>query len=304
MAKKDVDLANVFRSVTQSLAENQQALNQADEYNQDHGDNMVQTFQTITSALEQKKGRLSSAALAFAAQQLSENSTSSSGKLYAENLAQAATQMKGKKVDAQGALQLLQTLIGGGQAQQPAQQPAQQTGGGDLLGTLLGGLTGGGEPSQQQTQQTGGGDLLGTLLSGLTGGEEPAQQQAPQQGGGGLLGSLLSGLTGGGEPVQQQAPQQGSGDLLGALLGGLTGGGSSTTSGGSSSTSGQSGLNLTNLLSGALAYVQAKQSGKGNLQAIVQAFMAYSGMGNAAHRTQSTELVVNSFLQALGTSGG
>ncbi len=32
----------------------------------------------------------------------------------------------------------------------------------------------------------------------------------------------------------------------------------------------------------------------------MQAFMAGSGMGNTNHRQQSTQLVVNSFLQALG----
>src|SRR5512138_778554 len=128
MQQRSVDLANIFQSVTQALAENQQALNQADEYNQDHGSNMVQTFQTITNALEQKKGSSDSAALSYAAKQLSQNTTSGSGQLYAQNLAQAAGQFKGQKVDAQGAVQLLQMLIGGGQAAQPT---AQQSAGGD-----------------------------------------------------------------------------------------------------------------------------------------------------------------------------
>ena len=97
MPQSSVDLANIFQSVTQALAENQQALNQADEYNQDHGTNMVQTFQTITNALEQKKGSSASTALNYAAKQLSKKTTSGSGQLYAQNLAQAAGQFKGKK---------------------------------------------------------------------------------------------------------------------------------------------------------------------------------------------------------------
>jgi len=52
MAQSNVDLANLFQAVTQSLVENQQALDQADTYNRDHGDNMVKTFQTITGALQ------------------------------------------------------------------------------------------------------------------------------------------------------------------------------------------------------------------------------------------------------------
>ena len=59
---------------------------------------MVKTFQTITTALEKKRGSSDSAALGYAAKQLSRNATSGSSKLYAENLAQAATQFKGKQV--------------------------------------------------------------------------------------------------------------------------------------------------------------------------------------------------------------
>ncbi len=77
---------------------------------------------------------------------------------------------------------------------------------------------------------------------------------------------------------------------MSALLGGASG----------NSSSGQGGLNLQNLLSAGMAYFQAKQSGQGNIQALIQAFMAGSGMGKSAYRTQSTELVVQSFLQALG----
>ena len=267
MPQNRVDLANVFQTVTQSLAQNQQALNRADSVNQDHGDNMVQTFQTITTALQEKKGRPDSAALAYAARKLAKSTTSSSGKLYAQGLAQAATQLKGKPVDAQGATQLLQTLIGGGQ---PAGGSAA---GGDMLGALMGGLAGG-EQAQPQSggqQPTGGGDMLGALLGGLAGGE----QAQPQSGG------------------QQPA---GGGDMLGALLGGLTGG--QPAGGGLSD-----GLDVGDLLTAGMSYMQAKQSGGSNVQALMQAFMAVSGMGNAEHRQQSTGLVVSSFLQALGAAG-
>jgi len=211
MAQSSVDLAGLFGTVTQALAQNQQSLNQADDYNSDHGDNMVRTFETITGALQKKQGSSASTALSYAAKQLSKSSTSGSGKLYAQNLNQAAAQFKGKQIDQRGALDLLQTLIGGGQA------PAQS-----------------------------------------------AQAQAPAQGG--------------------------AGDLLGALLGG----GQTASQGG-----GQSGLDLGDLLNGAMAFMQAKQSGGNTMTALVQAFMAASGMGNSAGRQQSTQIVVNSFLQAL-----
>ncbi len=264
MPQSSVDLANIFQSVTQALAENQQALNQADEYNQDHGTNMVQTFQTITNALEQKKGSSASTALNYAAKQLSMNATSGSSQLYAQNLAQAAGQFKGKSMDTQGAVQLLQMLIGGGQAAPSAAQPD-------------------------------GGDMLGSLLGGFAGGESSSAQQAPQ-GGNDMLGALLGGLTGGGMPQQQQTAQGGD-DMLGTLLGGLTGaGGTGTGTGGGL----QDGLGMDDLLNAGMAYFQAKQSGGSNTQAVVQALLAGSGMGNSVHRNESTQIVVNTFMQALG----
>jgi hypothetical protein len=232
MPKENLDLAGIFNTVTQMLASNQQALNQADTYNQDHGDNMVQTFQTITGALKQKQGVSASKALSYAAKELSKSTSSQSGQLYAQNLVRASTQFKGKSIDTMGALSLLQTLIGGGQVNQPTSQSAVS----DILGSLLGNLTGGGQTPQQQTPQSSGGDLLGMLMGSLAGG---------------------TGLS------TQASNQSSGGDLLGSLLGGLLGG-----------------------------------SG-GSLENLVQAFLGGSGMGDASHRTQSTQLVVNAFLQAL-----
>jgi hypothetical protein len=261
MPQNRVDLANVFQTVTQNLAQNQQALNRADAVNQDHGDNMVQTFQTITAALQEKKGKSDSAALAYAARKLEASTKSSSGQLYAQGLAQAATQFKGKQVDSRGAMDLLQTLIGGGQSPQSGGQAA----GGDMLGALLGGMAGGQQPQSQSGGESAGGDMLGALLGGMAG--------------------------------EQQPQSQSGGDMLGALLGGLAGGGSAKPGGGLSD-----GLDVGDLLTAGMGYLQAKQSGSSNVQALMQAFMAVSRIGNSEHRQQSTGLVVNSFLQALGSA--
>ena len=301
MANNSALLANLFQAVTNTLVENQHTLNQADDQNHDHGTNMVKTFQTITSSIEKKKDSPGSEALAYAAKQVSKEATSGSGQLYAQGLANAATQFKGQTINPQSALQLLQTLIGGGQS---AQQQTAQSGGGNLLGSLLGGLTGGGQSAQQQTGQSGGGDLIGSLLGGLTGGGQPTPQQPSQSGGGDLLGSLLGGLTGGGQPTQQQPSQSGGGDLLGSLLGGLTGGGNSqaNNSGGQANTGG--GLDMGDLVNAGMAFMQAKQSGNSTAGALLQAVLAGSGMGNSNHRQQSTQLVASSFLHALGGLAG
>ena len=99
MAQNRVDLVNIFQSVTQTLAKNQQELDQVDDYNHDHGTNMVQTFQTITNSLQAKQGKSARIALSYAAKNLSKTSTSGSGQLYAKGLTQAATKFKGKQVD-------------------------------------------------------------------------------------------------------------------------------------------------------------------------------------------------------------
>jgi len=52
---KSVDLAKVFGTVAKTLAENRESLNSADDYNHNHGDNMVQTFDMITRAIERKE---------------------------------------------------------------------------------------------------------------------------------------------------------------------------------------------------------------------------------------------------------
>ena len=314
MQNASIDLVDVFKTVTQSLEANQQNLNQADVYNQDHGTNMVETFHTITSALEKRKGNSDSAALAYAAKKLSTKATSSSGKQYAENLSRAALEFKGKKVDQRGALELLQTLIGS----QGAQSGSSPDAGGDLMSALLGGMTGG--QSSPQGGGDAGGDLMSALLGGMTGGQSSPQgggdaggdlmsallggmtggQSSPQGGGdagGDLMSALLGGMTGG--QSSAQGGGDAGGDLMSALLGGMTGG-QSSPQGGSQSSSSQGGLTLQNLLAAGMAYFQAKQSGQGNLQALIQAFVAGSGMGKSPHRSQSTELVVQSFLQALG----
>ena len=221
MADNSALLANIFQAVTNTLVDNQHSLNQADDQNHDHGTNMVQTFQTITSSLEQKKASSGGDALAYAAQQVSKEATSGSGKLYAQNLANAANQFQGQNIDSKGALQLLQTLIGGGQTPQQPQQPAQPAGG-DILGELLGGLTGAGN-----------------------------SQANPNS----------------------AAPTN-------------------------------SGLDMGDLLNAGMAFMQAKQSGGSNASSLIQAFVSGSGMGNSNHRTQSTQLVASSFLQALGSLTG
>lgn len=110
-----IDLAQIFGAAAQALAANQSALNQADAYNGNHGDNMVQIFDLITQALDSQKDAQPSDALAYASQILSQNANSGSAAVYAQGLAQAAQQFQGQQtVTPDNGLALLQALLGGG----------------------------------------------------------------------------------------------------------------------------------------------------------------------------------------------
>jgi len=119
---------------------------------------------------------------------------------------------------------------------------------------------------------------------------------APQasRGTGDLLGSLLGGLGG---AQSAQAPSEmtgGAGDLLGSLLGGL-GGGTQQASGQ------QGGIDIGTLLNAGMSYMQAKQQGSSNLDAILGAVVGSSSrMTSSNARTQSGTLVANTLLQMLG----
>jgi len=158
MQQKSIDLGSLFQAVTGKLQENKQELNDADEENHDHGDNMVDTFAVITQAMKEKAGADPADQLAYASQLLRQKK-SGSAQVYANGLAQASKDFQGKQINQGNAMSFIQTLMGGGQpVQQP--EPQQQSGGG--LGGLLGSLLGGGQ--QQAQQQDAGGLDMGDLL--------------------------------------------------------------------------------------------------------------------------------------------
>jgi hypothetical protein len=238
MPKKSnqINLVNVFKAVAGSLSSQRETLNNADTYNHDHGDNMVEIFNAISQAMQAKKTANPADQLEYASQLLRQQK-SGSAQVYAQGLTQASKEFQGKKqVTPNNALTLIQALLGGGQA--PSSQP--QAGLGDLLGSLVGG---GSAPAQQS--QTGTGDLLGMLLGGSN--TTPAQSQ------------------------NQQA------DV---------------------------GIDVGDLLNAGMAFMNTKSQGGNNMQAIVNALVSSSAMGNSGHRSQSGALVVNSLLQAIsGISG-
>jgi hypothetical protein len=155
MTGSSLDLAKLFGAVGNTLSQNKDSLNEADNYNHDHGDHMVEIFEVITQAMKEKQGAEAADQLEYASQLLRQKSHSGSADLYAQGLSSAASQFVGKEINSQNAVALVQSLMGGGK--KPVETAPQQTGN-NLLGALLGGLTGGG--SQEQDDGIGADDLL------------------------------------------------------------------------------------------------------------------------------------------------
>jgi hypothetical protein len=177
---QDLTLSKIFKAVTGTLSENKTELNQADEYNHNHGDNMVEIFDLIQKSVSQKRAFSPSTQLDYASKQLKTKATSGSANAYAQNLALASKTLKGKQLSTDTIGPLIQSLMG------LKTSPKQTTSSGtDLLGSLLEGMGG----SQQTQSAQGSGDLLGSLLSGLSGSSQ-------ENSSGDLVGTLLSGLSG------------------------------------------------------------------------------------------------------------
>ncbi|MCJ7532681.1 MAG: dihydroxyacetone kinase subunit L [Anaerolineales bacterium] len=204
---QNLDLGSLFQAVTRNLLENQNVLNQADTYNHDHGDNMVQIFKMITEAMETKQGADPADQLAYASELLRQRSRSGSAKMYADGLSQASQQFQGKNVTPDNVLTLIQTLLGTQQAQSP-QQPL---------------------PS---------GNVLDTLISSFTGGQQDT---------------------------------------------------------------GQNPININDILTAGMAFLNNKQQGKDNLESLVNALVTTTQAGQTPHRAQSATLVANTMLQMLGS---
>ena len=286
MAQNQIDLAKLFQITTKNLKAQKETLNEADTYNHDHGDHMVEIFDVITQAVKEKKNADPADQLAYASQLLRKQKSGSAA-VYADNFKQASQEVKqsGGQLDLTMILRLIQSILGGGSGSQ----------GGDIIGTLLGSLLDA-SGSQGSAQ---GGDLLGSLLGGLMGGSSQPQTQTQGSQGGDLLGSLLGGLMGGSSQPQAQTQNSQGGDLLGSLLGGLMG------SSGSQSGS-QGGIDLGSLLGLGMQMMGGKaannvQSSGDPLSTLAGMLASGSTLAEKDYRKQSGEVVADSMLHALNS---
>jgi hypothetical protein len=150
MANSEINLLELFQSISSALTQNQTALNNADTYNHDHGDHMVEVFDLITQVAKKNSDQPVAEQLAKAGKMLQSKGTSGSAAAYAEGLGRAAQQFQGRSLTAENAIELVQSLMG-------SQTPATQSQG-NQAGGLLGGLL------QQVTNPEQGGLDAGDLL--------------------------------------------------------------------------------------------------------------------------------------------
>lgn len=130
-----MDLSSIFQSVTAQLTDQQSTLNEADTYNHDHGDHMVQIFSLIQNAVSQKSEQPVAEQLNYARQVVEKEADSGSGKLYAQGLAKAAQNFTGSELQPDTLGLLVKSLLN---VEEPPQKK-QET---NFLGSLLSGLTG------------------------------------------------------------------------------------------------------------------------------------------------------------------
>ena len=73
----NIDLFSLFSNVSGVLQDNKTSLNKADDYNGDHGNNMVTIFEVITQAMKEKSGADPADQLSYASQLLRGNKSGS-----------------------------------------------------------------------------------------------------------------------------------------------------------------------------------------------------------------------------------
>lgn len=174
-----MDLSAIFKSVSAQLTEQQATLNEADDFNHDHGDHMVQIFNLVQNAVSKKSDQPISEQLAFASQVVEKEAESGSAKVYAQGLSAAAKNFTNTDLHPDNLGMLVKSLLN----VKDEQPPEKKTD--NILGSLLSGLTGNQDTSEDE-QKLGVDELL---RAGL------AFYQSKQEGGSitdALIGALMA----------------------------------------------------------------------------------------------------------------
>jgi len=133
------DLAVLFQAALDCLVEQQQVLNQADEFNHDHGDHMVEIFQAAVEAARQEDQTDLAEAMEKASLALRGLAGNGSASVYARGLEQFARQFRQHNISLDDLLAYGQNLLR--EEDQPEQAARGSVPPGTVLKALVSGLT-------------------------------------------------------------------------------------------------------------------------------------------------------------------
>lgn len=133
-------LAPLFDAVSQALSQNQQALNQADVVNNNHGDHIVQVFNVAAQAAGEKMGLPLADTMDYAASCLEALPDNGSAQTYGRGLRQIAGQLRRYDISLDDLVTYVRGAIEDEATAQQNQTAANSSRSGDVLKALAGGL--------------------------------------------------------------------------------------------------------------------------------------------------------------------
>jgi len=134
-----LQLAPLFQAVADFLTRNREAFNQADPYNTNHGDHMVEIFQIAVRAAQEKAGASVADAMQHAAGLLAETHGNGSAQVYGRGLAQLAGQLRKYNLELVDLVFYVQSVLSEEKSEAGKNGQARS---GDVLKALVGGLAG------------------------------------------------------------------------------------------------------------------------------------------------------------------
>jgi hypothetical protein len=133
----------LFEAMGAALLQNQQALNQADTLNGNHGDHMVEIFYIAAQAALERRDADASAGLDYVAQLLQQQTHNGSAQVYAAGMRQIAVQFRRYNITTADLFEYVQGAIKEEKSQAPEQAPganSPRVRSGDVLKALMSGL--------------------------------------------------------------------------------------------------------------------------------------------------------------------
>jgi len=150
-----IELALIFQPVVDVMGQQQAAFNQADTFNGNHGDHMLEIFELATQAARDKAGETLSDAMQHAATRLAGMKENGSAQVYAHGLAAFAQQFSEQSISLDDLVYYVQGVLLENQKKSAKEVDigaSSDKKAGDVLKALIAGLAGWQKAEQEETQ--------------------------------------------------------------------------------------------------------------------------------------------------------